>query len=101
MSTSPNDSPTDNPINSPIDSPENSPTPEAPIYPVNKQALSMAGKAGAILGVVAILLFVGFWLVLGALGAEQIPRLLLSLCVPPGLIGAGILIYARVARPTL
>lgn len=97
MSTSPNDSPSDNPDNTT----NNSPIPEAPIYPVNKQALSLAGKAGAILGVVAILLFVGFWLVLGQFGVEQVPRLLLSLCVPPGLIGAGILIYARVARPSL
>ena len=75
--------------------------PPEPINPVNKQALSRAGVAGAVLGVVGILLFVGFWVVLGQMGTGQIPRLFLSLCVPPALIGAGILVYVRVAKPRL
>ncbi|MEP7290741.1 MAG: hypothetical protein ABI835_03110 [Chloroflexota bacterium] len=73
-------------------------TPPEPINPVNRKALSRAGIAGAVLGVAAILLFVVFWVVLGALGVTKIPQLFLSLCVPPALMAGLVLIYARVFR---
>jgi hypothetical protein len=66
-----------------------------PPNPVNKQALSRASVAGVVLSIVAIVLFVVFWLVLGQVGLEHIPRLLLSLCVPPAIIGVIAVVYFR------
>ena len=71
--------------------------------PVNPQALKRASIAGAALGVFGIIAFVVLWVVLGQAGAEQIPRLFLSLCVPPALIGLmvlGYVFYTR-SRPRL
>jgi len=71
--------------------------------PVNPDALKRASKFGASLGVFAIILFVVLWVLLGKAGAEQIPRLFLSLCVPPAIIGLivlGYLFYGR-SRPRL
>jgi lipopolysaccharide export LptBFGC system permease protein LptF len=66
-----------------------------PPSPVNKQALSRASVAGVVLSIVAILLFVVFWLIFGQIGLEHIPRLLLSLCVPPAIIGVIAVFYFR------
>jgi lipopolysaccharide export LptBFGC system permease protein LptF len=66
-----------------------------PPSPVNKQAMSRATTAGVILSIVAIVLFVVFWLVLGQVGLEHIPRLLLSLCVPPAIISVIAVFYFR------
>ena len=44
-----------------------------PPSPVNKQSMSRATTAGVILSIVAIVLFVVFWLVLGQAGLEHIP----------------------------
>jgi hypothetical protein len=76
----------------------NSPNPN---NPVNPEALKRASIAGAALGVFAIIAFVVLWVLLGQAGAQQIPRLFLSLCVPPALIGVimlGYIFYAR-SRP--
>ena len=54
--------------------------------PVNRKALSRASIAGAILGVVGIILFVILWIVLGQFGLSQPPRLILSLCLPPAIL---------------
>ena len=86
------------------DSPTPPPTtPTNPPNPVNPEALKRASKFGAFLGVFAIIAFVVLWVLLGKIGAEQIPRLFLSLCIPPALIGLiilGYILYAR-SRPTL
>lgn len=79
----------ENPGNNPNPSPE-------PINPF--KGLSRAGIAGAILGVVGIVLFLACWAALGQAGMQQLPRLLLSLCIPPLLIGIGILVYALISR---
>lgn len=63
-----------------------------PPNPVNKQSLVSASKAGGVLSVVGIILFVVFWLIFGQLGVEHIQRLLLSLCIPPAII-AGIAFF--------
>ncbi|MEO8393562.1 MAG: hypothetical protein ABI700_11285 [Chloroflexota bacterium] len=71
--------------------------------PVNPDALKRASIAGAALGVFGIVAFVILWVLLGQAGAEQIPRLFLSLCVPPALIGLivlGYVFYTR-SRPRL
>jgi len=80
-----------------------SPSSPTPPNPVNPEALKRASAFGAFLGVFGIIAFVVLWVILGNLGAEQIPRLFLSLCIPPALIGAivlGYLFYAR-SRPRL
>jgi lipopolysaccharide export LptBFGC system permease protein LptF len=61
--------------------------------PINPQALRRATIAGAVLGVFGIVSFIVIWVLLGQAGAEQIPRLFLSLCIPPALIGVIMLAY--------
>lgn len=61
--------------------------------PVNPEALKRATIAGALLGVFGIVSFIVIWVVLGQAGAQQIPRLFLSLCLPPALIGVIMLAY--------
>lgn len=48
--------------------------------------LSKALIAGLALAVLAVLLFLGLWFLLGALGASQAARLFTALCVPPAVI---------------
>jgi lipopolysaccharide export LptBFGC system permease protein LptF len=51
--------------------------------------------AGTILGAVAIAGFIGLWVILGELGVSDTPRLVTSICLPPGiltLIGGGLLL---------
>ena len=53
---------------------------------------------GAILGTLSIILFVVLWIVLGKIGAAQMLRLFLSLCVPPAIVAAlfgAYILYAR------
>ncbi|MBL8145395.1 MAG: hypothetical protein JNL34_03340 [Anaerolineae bacterium] len=45
--------------------------------------LSRTMLIGGALAVVAVLLFLGLWWLLGALGASQTARLFTALCVPP------------------
>ena len=74
-----------------------------PPNPVNPEAIKRASTFGAFLGVFGIIAFVVLWVLLGNAGAEQIPRLFLSLCIPPALIGLivlGYIFYAR-SRPRL
>ncbi len=54
--------------------------------------------AGGILAVVAILLFVLLWVILGSAGVQQFQRLILSLCVPPAVIAlllGGYFLFSR------
>ena len=64
----------------------------------NSLGLMRASVIGAILGIVAIVTFVLLWILLGQAGAEQVPRLFVSLCVPPALIGVIILVYVLYTR---
>jgi hypothetical protein len=66
--------------------------------PVNPEALKRASIVGGALGVFGIVAFVLLWVLLGQAGAEQIPRLFLSLCVPPALIGLMVLGYVFYSR---
>ena len=45
--------------------------------------LSRTMLIGGALAVVAVLLFLGLWWLLGALGSSQTARLFTALCVPP------------------
>jgi hypothetical protein len=67
--------------------------------PSLKPALSKAAIAGAVLAVLAIILFGVLWVVLGNAGLSQTPRLFAALCIPPGVIAAIIGVYILVARP--
>ena len=71
------------------------PPSQPPPSPVNRQALSRASVAGVVLSIVGIILFVVLWLVFGQVGLEHIPRLLLSLCIPPAIIGVIAVVYFR------
>jgi len=53
--------------------------------------------AGAGLALVAVLLFLGVWWLLGEMGASQTARLFASLCVPP-LVIFGMVAMVALAR---
>jgi hypothetical protein len=56
--------------------------------PVNRKNLSRATLIGATLAIGGIILFLILWSVLGRTGMDAFARLILSLCVPPGLMAA-------------
>ena len=67
--------------------------------PLNGRNLTRAGIAGAVLAVLAIVLFLVLWVVLGTFRMDAMPRLFASLCIPPAII-AGILgVYILVRKP--
>jgi hypothetical protein len=53
---------------------------------------------GVILAIIGILVFIGLWVLLGTLGFEQFPRLILSMCVPPAVIGVLLGFYVLIFR---
>lgn len=70
---------------------------ETPQTPDSRQQLSRAAIAGAVLAVVGIVLFLVLYTALG--GMDALPRLLISLCVPPAVmacvVGLFLLFTAR------
>lgn len=52
------------------------------------KAASRVGLIGAIIGIVAIGLFMGLWILLGNANVNDFPRLIISVCVPPALMTA-------------
>lgn len=67
-------------------------------YPqLDKDKITRAGFYGALLGVVAILLFVGLWVGLGGIGVTVFPRLVISICIPPAVLSfvAGIFLIVK------
>ena len=67
--------------------------------PFNKQTLSKAGTLGMSLGIGGIVLFIVSWVALGSMGVEQIPRLMIALCLPPALIAGAIGGYMLLVPP--
>jgi len=67
--------------------------------PFSKETLSKASTLGVTLGVGGVALFVVIWLLLENAGLEQIPRLLISLCLPPAIMAGLIGGYMLLARP--
>lgn len=55
--------------------------------------------AGAILAFLGIGAFIGIWSVLGNIGASQFARVVLSVCLPPIVMAAGIGAYFLLVRP--
>jgi len=71
----------------------------SPNMPHNdRQRLQRALVFGALLSALGVVLFLGFYIVLGSL--ESAPRLFLSLCVPPAIIALimGVYMLTRVRR---
>lgn len=56
--------------------------------------------AGGILGGIGIGLFFGMWVLMGSLGATPFARVVVSVCLPPVLLAAGIGVYLVVTRTT-
>ncbi len=66
--------------------------------PLNSTKLTKAGIAGAALAVVGIILFILLWVVLGQTGLTSLTRLIVSLCLPPVVIGGSIGVYVLVVK---
>ncbi|MEQ8675380.1 MAG: hypothetical protein RLP44_10775 [Aggregatilineales bacterium] len=60
------------------------------------KSVSRIGLSGAVLGIVAIGLFVGLWVILGNANVDDFPRLIISVCVPPALMTAFLGVYILV-----
>jgi len=56
--------------------------------PLNRNAIIRAQRLVFVLSVGAIVLFLLLWMLLAESGMNNFARLLISLCVPPGLIAA-------------
>ena len=54
--------------------------------PLNKQSLSKATIAGSIMAVGGIILFLILYAALTKAGADPVQRVVVALCVPPGLM---------------
>lgn len=71
--------------------------------PLDRKRISRIGIAGAVIGVVAVAMFMGLWIVLGNANVDDFPRLVISVCVPPAImtaiIGAFILLSAGEDSP--
>jgi lipopolysaccharide export LptBFGC system permease protein LptF len=67
--------------------------------PLNKNNLSRATFIAIGLAVGGIVLFFILWGVLGSTGMDAFARLILSLCIPPGLMAALIGVYFLLAQP--
>jgi hypothetical protein len=55
--------------------------------------------AGGLLAVFGIGMFGLLWVVLGSLGASDFARVVLSICIPPILMAAGVGAYFLLVRP--
>ncbi len=67
--------------------------------PLNGRNLTRAGVAGAVLAVLAIVLFIVLWVVLGSFKMDAMPRLFASLCIPPAILAAVMGIYILTRKP--
>ncbi|MBE2269082.1 MAG: hypothetical protein IAE80_12695 [Anaerolinea sp.] len=66
--------------------------------PLNGNNLPRIAIAGAVLAVVGIGLFLLLWVLMGSMGVSSLPRLIVSLCIPPAIIAAIIGVYILVTR---
>lgn len=66
--------------------------------PFNKQNVPRMVTAGVVLAVVGVGAFIVIWLLMGNAGVANLPRLVVSLCVPPALIAAILGVYILVSR---
>jgi hypothetical protein len=71
-----------------------------PPSPIDRKMISRIGIIGAILGTIAIGLFLLLWAILGNAGLSEFPRLVASVCVPPALMSFIFGIYFLTNRPS-
>ena len=67
--------------------------------PLNGRNLTRAGVIGLVLAVLAIVLFMVLWVVLGSFKLDAMPRLFASLCVPPAILAAIMGVYILTRKP--
>ena len=66
--------------------------------PIDKQSLPRIAVVGAVLALLGVALFLIIWVTMGSAGVEQLPRLVVSVCLPPAIIAAILGVYVLV-RP--
>jgi hypothetical protein len=66
---------------------------------LDRSTVSRVGLAGAALGVLGIVLFIGIWLVAGSLDVAVFPRLIMAVCIPPAILATIIGAYVLLVRP--
>ncbi|MDZ4670202.1 MAG: hypothetical protein SH821_04985 [Phototrophicales bacterium] len=71
-----------------------------PPNPIDKKSISRIGLTGAVIGAVAIGLFILLWVILGNMGMSDFPRIIASVCVPPTLLSLLFGIYFLTSRPS-
>jgi uncharacterized membrane protein YczE len=54
--------------------------------------------AGAVLALLGVAMFIGLWVMLGNTDTSQFARILLSLCIPPIVMAAGVGLYFLLVR---
>lgn len=54
--------------------------------------------SGAVIGALGIGLFLGSWILLGNLGVDDLARIVVSVCLPPGILTIVIMTYILVTR---
>lgn len=52
--------------------------------------------AGVVLATLGVIAFIVIWVLMGSAGVPNLPRLLVSMCIPPALIAALIGVYILV-----
>ena len=67
--------------------------------PLNGRNLTRAGVIGLVLAVLAIVLFLVLWVILGSFKLDAMPRLFASLCVPPAVLAGIMGIYILTRKP--
>lgn len=67
--------------------------------PLNGRNLTRAGVAGAVLALLAIILFGILWVVLGSFKIDAMPKLFASLCIPPIILASIMGIYILTRKP--
>ncbi len=67
---------------------------------LDPKRVTRAGIWGALLGILAILLFVGLWIGLGSIGVTVFPRLVISVCIPPAILSLIAGFYLLVKAPS-
>ncbi len=67
--------------------------------PLNGSNLTRAGVAGAVLAVLAIVLFIVLWVVLGSFKMDAMARLFASLCIPPAILAGIMGVYILTRKP--
>lgn len=66
--------------------------------PLDTKLISRVGTAGAVLGVLGILLFGFVWGVAGSANVAVFPRLVMAVCVPPAVMAGVVGGYLLVIR---